>query len=63
MKKPKTLTPARAYKMVERLAHAAGLSVSAYAESCGVQRFVVSKWRHKTEGSFSHALAQKLGIV
>jgi hypothetical protein len=57
------LTPAKAYQKLQALAKKKGVKVGTYAQSCGVRRDVVSKWKDKHHGTIALDKAQSLGIV
>lgn len=56
------LSPQQAYKKLTKIATGCGLTVSAYAESKGISKSTVSRWKNKSEGKVLLDTLVQLGI-
>lgn len=60
--KTKILTPKQAYKLVKEIADKNNMSLSAWAEACGVRKSTVSHWRCRPQKTVLLSTLEKLGV-
>jgi len=61
----KNLSPKKAYKLVEQVAQKNNMSISAWAEKCGVSKSTVSHWLRKPNNRTSVMVStlERLGVT
>lgn len=61
-KMKKILSPKEAYRMVQKIAEKHKMSVSSWAEKCGVRKSTVSHWRCRKQKTVLLSTLERLGI-